>query len=50
MPWLSSGAIYCNKNLNRHYIGVELNPKFYQQAVNRVEQVDCNGQMSLFAI
>ena len=49
--FLGSGttAVAC-KNLNRPYIGVELNPKFYKQAVDRVNQVDSNGQMSLFAI
>lgn len=45
--FLGSGttAVAC-KNLNRDYIGIELNPKWYQIAKNRLEGCDANGQQS----
>ena len=45
--FLGSGttAIAC-KNLNRNYIGIEINPKWYKIAKNRLEGCDANGQQS----
>lgn len=38
------------KNTNRRYIGIELNPKWHKVAVDRLNNVDANGQMSLFTM
>jgi DNA modification methylase len=35
------------KELNRQYIGFELNPTFYQIALDRINGIDQKGQMSL---
>jgi DNA modification methylase len=35
------------KELNRQYIGFELNPHFYKIALERLNGIDQNGQMSL---
>lgn len=35
------------KELNRQYIGFELNPTFYQIAVDRLNNIDQNGQLYL---
>lgn len=35
------------KELDRQYIGFELNPTFYQIAVDRLNGIDQNGQMDL---
>lgn len=45
--FLGSGttAVAC-KNLNRDYIGIEINPKWYKIACNRLEGCDANGQTS----
>jgi len=45
--FLGSGttAVAC-KNLNRDFIGIEINPKWYQVAVNRLNGIDANGQQS----
>src|SRR5574344_411533 len=45
--FLGSGttAVAC-KNLNRDYIGIEMNPKWHKVAVNRLEGCDANGQQS----
>lgn len=45
--FLGSGttAVAC-KNLNRDYIGIELNPKWFNVAKNRLEGCDANGQQS----
>lgn len=36
------------KNQGRQYIGFEINPKYYEIAKNRLNNIDANGQMSLF--
>lgn len=36
------------KDLNRHYIGFEIDKKWYDIAKDRLNQTDANGQMSLF--
>lgn len=38
------------KNTNRRYIGIELNPKWHKVAVDRLNNIDANGQMSLFTM
>ena len=45
--FLGSGttAVAC-KNLNRDYIGIELNPKWYKVACDRLEGLNANGQRS----
>lgn len=45
--FLGSGttAVAC-KNLNRDYIGIEINPKWFNVAKNRLEGCDANGQQS----
>lgn len=37
------------KELGRQYIGFELNPEFYQIALDRLNGIDQNGQMDLLA-
>ena len=45
--FLGSGttAVAC-KNLKRDYIGIEINPKWYKVAKNRLDGCDANGQQS----
>ncbi len=45
--FLGSGttAVAC-KNINRHYIGFEINKDFYNIAIDRINCVDHNGQYS----
>lgn len=38
------------KELDRKYIGFELNPTFYQIAVDRLNGIDQNGQMDLLTV
>ena len=38
------------KNTNRRYIGIELNPKWHKVAVDRLNNVQANGQISLFTM
>lgn len=38
------------KNTNRRYIGIELNPKWYKIAVDRLNNIESNGQTSLFTM
>jgi site-specific DNA-methyltransferase (adenine-specific) len=45
--FLGSGTTaVASKNLNRDYIGIEINPKWYQIAKNRLDGVNANGQQS----
>jgi len=37
------------KELGRKYIGFEINPKYYEIAVNRLKGIKANGQIDLFA-
>lgn len=46
----SGSTLVSAKNLNRRYIGIELNPKWHKVAVDRLNNVDANGQMSLFTM
>lgn len=36
------------KDIGRHFIGFEIEPKWFKIAKDRLEQTDANGQMSLF--
>lgn len=38
------------KNTNRNYIGVEINPKWYKIAVDRLNNIQANGQQTLFTV
>lgn len=38
------------KNLNRRFIDVEINPKWYKIAVDRLNNVQANGQQTLFTM
>lgn len=48
-PFIGSGttAVAC-KNLGRNYIGFELNPKWHKIACDRLNNIQVNGQISLF--
>lgn len=48
-PFMGSGttAVAC-KNLGRHFIGFEKNPKWHKIAVDRLNNIQANGQMSMF--
>lgn len=38
------------KNTNRRFIGIEINPKWYKIAVDRLNNVQVNGQQTLFTM
>lgn len=38
------------KNTNRRFIGIEINPKWYKIAVDRLNNVQANGQQTLFTM
>jgi len=48
-PFCGSGTtpVAC-KDLNRRYIGFEINPQFYKIAKDRLNGIDAHGQTSLF--
>ena len=49
--FLGSGttAVAC-KNLNRHYLGFEINEEYYKIAVDRLNNTDQSGQYSMFTV
>lgn len=49
--FLGSGttAVAC-KDIGRHYIGFEIDKKWYEIAKNRLNKVDANGQMNMFLV
>lgn len=48
-PFLGSGTTaVAAKNTSRRYIGFEINSEYYEIAQNRLNNIDANGQMSLF--
>ena len=48
-PFLGSGTTaVAAKNQGRQYIGFEINSEYYEIAQNRLNNIDANGQMSLF--
>ncbi|MBD5086679.1 MAG: site-specific DNA-methyltransferase [Clostridiales bacterium] len=42
-------AVAC-KNLGRQFIGFEVNPKWHKIAVDRLNNIQANGQMTLFTM
>ena len=38
------------KNTNRRYIGIELNPKYHKIAVDRLNNIQANGQISFLTL
>ena len=48
-PFCGSGTtLKACKDLNRQYIGFEINPKYYQIAVDRLNNLNQRGEYSLF--
>jgi len=49
-PFIGSGttAVAC-KELNRNYIGIEIYPKWYKVAVDRLENINAKGQIGFLA-
>lgn len=46
---MSFSCVAC-KNTNRKYIGIELNPKWYKVAVDRLNNTEASGQLTLFTM
>lgn len=46
----SGTTAIASKNNNRHYIGFEINKKWYDVAVDRLNNIDARGQFSMFTI
>lgn len=46
----SGSTLVSAKNLNRRYIGIELNSKWHKVAVDRLNNVQANGQQTLFTM
>lgn len=44
----SGTTLVAAKDLGRHYIGFEIDKKWYDIAKNRLNKVDANGQMNMF--
>lgn len=44
----SGTSLVASKDLGRHYIGFEINEKWYKVAKNRLNKIEVNGQTSLF--
>ena len=44
----SGTTLVASKDLGRHYLGFEIDKKWYEIAKNRLNKVDANGQMNLF--
>lgn len=50
-PFIGSGTTaVAAKNLNRHYIGFEIEKKWCDIAKNRLENILANGQMTMFTM
>jgi DNA modification methylase len=49
-PFIGSGttAIAC-KELNRQFIGFEIDPKWNKVSIDRLNNIDAHGQISLIA-
>ncbi len=43
----SGTTAVASKNLNRNYIGIEINPKWHKIAVDRLQGINASGQQSL---
>lgn len=46
----SGTTLVASKDLGRHYIGFEIDKKWYDIAKNRLNKVDANGQMNMFLV
>ena len=46
----SGTTLVASKDLGRHYIGFEIDKKWYEIAKNRLNKVDANGQMNMFLV
>ena len=46
----SGTTLVASKDLGRHYIGFEIDKKWYNIAKNRLNKVDANGQMNMFLV
>lgn len=44
----SGTTLVASKDLGRHYLGFEIDKKWYEIAKNRLNKIDANGQMNLF--
>lgn len=44
----SGTTLVASKDLDRHYLGFEIDKKWYNIAKNRLNKVDANGQMNMF--
>ena len=50
-PFVGSGTTCLGaKHLGHNYIGFEINPEYYQIAVDRLQGINANGEMNLFDI
>lgn len=50
-PFAGSGTtLVAAKNLNRHYIGFEIDPKWYNIAYNRLNNTQADGQMTFITM
>lgn len=48
-PFAGSGTtLIASKNLQRHFIGFEINKKWYEVALNRLNKIESDGQMNMF--
>lgn len=48
-PFMGSGTVgVACKELNRRYIGFEINKEYHKIAVDRLNGINANGQMSIF--
>ena len=46
----SGTTLVASKDLGRHYLGFEIDKKWYDIAKNRLNKVDANGQMNMFLV
>lgn len=48
-PFIGSGTTaVAAKNLNRHYLGFEIDPKWHKVATDRLNNIQANGQITIF--
>lgn len=44
----SGTTLVASKDIGRHYLGFEIDKKWYEIAKNRLNKIDANGQMNMF--
>ena len=50
-PFMGSGTVaVAAKNLGRHYIGFEIDPKWHKVATDRLNNIQANGQITIFTM